>query len=1268
MSESFSIQVTDGIQPSIVAKLEAIAKNALDAFSNIEKLQAALSKAGGGGLVSAQSTLASALDKTSDSYLKQETALNKAIAAESKAATANEQFAQSAIRTETAINNLVASELRGVAASENLIREQAKAAAAVTANLTAQEKLTTATANTTAAQSRAASAAVGVTNANTRLVASEAALEAATNRVIASAIGVTREQQRLTTATIATAAADQRLQAATAGTATAQARAQTAIVGTTTAQQRLATATVQTATAQTQGVTATTLAAAANQRLQAALAATAAAQARAAIAQQRLNTLQNAPPPPLPAPPSAALIDGITNLTKQFLGFYAIYRTVKQTIGAADEFTNLQNRLKAVSAGYGDVDLLSLKLLHTANESRASLKEVGELFSRLRLALKDVGGSEAEAIRLTETLTKVTHVNGLTTNEQSAALLQVSQAFTKGKLNGDDFRSVVSSMPQFVNALVQVLGLANKGLIFEAAKEGRITLDVMRQAAGLLGDTIDRQVNTSTITVSASFQQLSNSTTVLIGFLNKATGATSFLARGLDVLRHAADQAIAALNRGPEAKIANNESLLASIDKDIAGLDKSSIAYGLTLRNLQKSRAEVAGELNTLRSQLDESSFNKGLGGIEEALEGDIAKRTKTLISGRKILEEYKIGGKKINEEKTEILKTYEELKKIPFANLQKEEADFIKTFETNREKLFAAIDKKHGFHEPKVPKPPAHHVTPEEHRSDLISHVTLELDKQAKSYDQVAEKRHAQQRLDEIDIKLATRRADGKHFDPLTDKEKAEFERRFALQEREKRITTELDAVYNHAVGPLRHYSDSIVAIGIAVKNKNISEEQGAIATRRNEFEYKTATDNLFAYNRQTQQHNLLLGKSIDERHIEQAVLAESNRLLPTGKKLREDEEKTIRASTAALIERERIVRQLDSIESATIGHKKELEAAENALKQARDKEYFSFDVYKQKTIELNTAFLHLQDARGFGTFESGLRQSLNRILAGFTNLRTSLGHTFGGLFSQISEGFNKSFGDAIFKGGSLKESLQSLAQSVGSDLVASLLKVGEQYLINEAVSKGFISSAIAGNITKTGAEEASIAAITAAKVTSGQVLLAAAAEVAIGLAAVGAAIAAAWAPAAAAVSLASYGANAIPADAAITSAYALSKALSSPVGFEEGGYTGDLGTKEIAGVVHGQEFVANAAATARNRSTLEAMNRGERVGGVSVEIHNYGTPQNYEVQQISESQIRLIARDESRNVVRKEAPRVVANDMNNPNSQTSKSINRNTNTTRKR
>jgi hypothetical protein len=47
------------------------------------------------------------------------------------------------------------------------------------------------------------------------------------------------------------------------------------------------------------------------------------------------------------------------------------------------------------------------------------------------------------------------------------------------------------------------------------------------------------------------------------------------------------------------------------------------------------------------------------------------------------------------------------------------------------------------------------------------------------------------------------------------------------------------------------------------------------------------------------------------------------------------------------------------------------------------------------------------------------------------------------------------------------------------------------------------------------------------------------------------------------------------------VSKAVAISKAVETLAGFETGGYTGDVGTKEVAGVVHGKEFVLDAPTT---------------------------------------------------------------------------------------
>src|SRR5699024_395963 len=56
---------------------------------------------------------------------------------------------------------------------------------------------------------------------------------------------------------------------------------------------------------------------------------------------------------------------------------------------------------------------------------------------------------------------------------------------------------------------------------------------------------------------------------------------------------------------------------------------------------------------------------------------------------------------------------------------------------------------------------------------------------------------------------------------------------------------------------------------------------------------------------------------------------------------------------------------------------------------------------------------------------------------------------------------------------------------------------------------------------------------------------------------------------------------------------------------GFKQGGYTGNMGASQVAGVVHGQEYVFDAQATKRiGVDNLNAMRRGDKVGGGDVNI----------------------------------------------------------------
>ncbi|MGQ0755889.1 tape measure protein [Acinetobacter baumannii] len=120
---------------------------------------------------------------------------------------------------------------------------------------------------------------------------------------------------------------------------------------------------------------------------------------------------------------------------------------------------------------------------------------------------------------------------------------------------------------------------------------------------------------------------------------------------------------------------------------------------------------------------------------------------------------------------------------------------------------------------------------------------------------------------------------------------------------------------------------------------------------------------------------------------------------------------------------------------------------------------------------------------------------------------------------------------------------------------------------------------------------------------------------------------------------------------------------------GFSSGGYTGNMGRGDVAGVVHGQEYVLNAAATKRvGVNTLNAINSGQSLEKASSNqpiVNIYNLPgQTAEVTQNNDGSLDVRIRQIAGEV----AEQAVVAGFNNPNSRINKAAKQNFNIAPKR
>lgn len=199
----------------------------------------------------------------------------------------------------------------------------------------------------------------------------------------------------------------------------------------------------------------------------------------------------------------------IRQMMTLFAAFAGTTISTGAIVKAMDSYTNLQNRLKLVADSQAQVNQLTKEMFDISKRSRASVEDTAIAFSRFDLALKSVGRSQKDSLMVTETVNKMIAMSGKGSQEAGAALLQLSQAFSKGKLDGDEFRTVAETMPLLMDAIAKKMGVT-RGELLELRKQGKLTLDVMIEAIRDAQPEVDKQFSSYKMRVSDSLTELKN--------------------------------------------------------------------------------------------------------------------------------------------------------------------------------------------------------------------------------------------------------------------------------------------------------------------------------------------------------------------------------------------------------------------------------------------------------------------------------------------------------------------------------------------------------------------------------------------------------------------------------------------------------------------------------------------------------------------------------------------------------------------------------------
>lgn len=157
----------------------------------------------------------------------------------------------------------------------------------------------------------------------------------------------------------------------------------------------------------------------------------------------------------------------------------------------SDKLASTKARLNLLVDDGGSVDVLEQKIMASAQRSRSVYFDTASAVAKLGLnAGNAFNGDMNQVIAFMEQVNKQFVIGGATAQEQSNAMIQLTQAMASGVLRGEELNSVFEQAPGIIQSIADYLDVSI-GEIRAMAAEGQLTADVVKNAMFAAADDIE---------------------------------------------------------------------------------------------------------------------------------------------------------------------------------------------------------------------------------------------------------------------------------------------------------------------------------------------------------------------------------------------------------------------------------------------------------------------------------------------------------------------------------------------------------------------------------------------------------------------------------------------------------------------------------------------------------------------------------------------------------------------------------------------------------
>lgn len=205
-------------------------------------------------------------------------------------------------------------------------------------------------------------------------------------------------------------------------------------------------------------------------------------------------------------------VNSADNLANKFKGILATIISIagaKKVLDLADATSQTSARLNLIVDDGGSVSELENKIFASADRTRAEYLDTANVISKLGILAGDNFKNTDEIIAFTELMNKNFKIGGASIQEQTAGMYQLTQAMASGKLQGDEFRSIMENAPLLAEAIADYTG-KSKGELKELSSEGLITADVIKNAMFAAADQTEERFERMPMTFAEAWTKMKN--------------------------------------------------------------------------------------------------------------------------------------------------------------------------------------------------------------------------------------------------------------------------------------------------------------------------------------------------------------------------------------------------------------------------------------------------------------------------------------------------------------------------------------------------------------------------------------------------------------------------------------------------------------------------------------------------------------------------------------------------------------------------------------